>query len=278
MARQKKSNQAKNTDTQSIPLADKLFAVVTQRYENAAESLLPQTNKKQVQAISAYVTANKDKINNLRAITEGDAVAPRGHLISAVFTRLVSRSSLRYVARAAILLVVVATGVTLMNFLGDDTIRIEDELGKSALNSEFGAKGKSVSLRVMRKRKKIGEFTVREGSTLKVVKATVDDSFKTEVAFAGNEADFALKYKGKASVIVNNGPFTAKVKIPQAPNNEVYLRFRELGTALPIGDPEFSIEVIKGNVQIAEIDDDPNFKPYTAGEKVVFTLDDSENL
>ncbi|MBS0619507.1 MAG: hypothetical protein JSR44_15070 [Spirochaetes bacterium] len=278
MARQKNSTKAKTTETLSIPLADQLFAVVTHRYENAAASLLPQTKKKQIQSITGYAAANKDKIAVLQPITEIVEVAPRGHLISAVFTRLVSQSSLRYVARAAVLLVVVVSGLTLMNLLGDDTIRIEDELGKSALNNEFGAKEKSVSLRVMRKRKKIGEFTVREGSTLKVVKASVDGSFKTEVAFAGNEADFALKYKGKASVIVNNGPFSAKVKIPQAPNNEVYLRFRELGTALPIGDPEFSIEVIKGNVQIAEVDDDLNFKPYTAGEKVVFTLDDSENL
>ena len=47
---------------------------------------------------------------------------------------------------------------------------------------------------------------------------------------------------------------------------------------MPVGEPKFSIEVIKGDVQIAEIDDDDNFEQYKAGEKAIFSLSENESL
>ena len=260
----------------SLSVADQLFAITTRKYPNAATEFLPAASQAKAEAIAAYQAQNQAA---LAALDSAAPSEPRkaGRLISATFGRLTAQTTFKIISRAALFVVAIGAGLTLISFLGDDNIRIEDELGKSALNSEFGTQEKPVSLRVMRKRKKIGEFTVAQGSKLRVVKATNDDAFRSEVAFAGTEADFKLKYKGKASVIVNNGPFKAKVKIPQGAENDVHLRFKELGTPMPVGEPKFAIEVIKGDVQIAEVDDD-EFEHYKAGEKAVFSLADSESL
>lgn len=260
-----------------LSMADQLFAITTRKYSQAAAEFLPEADRAKAGAIAAYQAENRAALASL-----DNTVRPEpqkaGRLISATFGRLTAQTTFKIISRAALFVVAIGAGLTLISFLGDDNIRIEDELGKSALNSEFGTQEKSVSLRVMRKRKKIGEFTVAQGSKLRVVKATNGDAFRSEVAFAGTEADFKLKYKGKASVIVNNGPFKAKVKIPQGAENDVHLRFKELGTLMPIGEPKFAIEVIKGDVQIAEVDDDDEFEHYKAGEKAVFSLADSESL
>lgn len=266
-----KSTATKNQARNTLNLGDELFAIATRNYTNPAE-LLPEAAAKKAAAIRDFAQANYAAIAKLSPVTE--AVKPEGKLLTGFF----SFARRNVLARAAVLLVVLGSGFTLINYFGDDAIRIEDESGLNALNNEFGQNEKSVSLRVMRRRHKIGEITVGEGSKLKVVKATNGDTFRSEMAFKGNEADFKLKYKGKASVIVNNGPFKAKVRMPQGQDNDVHLRFKELGQLEPMGEPKFSIEVIKGDVQIAEVDDDDDFEQYKAGEKAIFSLSDSESL
>lgn len=261
-----------------LSMADQLFAISARRYQNAAAEFLPSDSVAQAGAIAAYQANHATALQQLEPVTSV-AAPQKGRLLSATFGRFTAQTTFKIISRAALFVVAIGAGLTLITFLGDDNIRIEDELGKSALNSEFGASEKPVSLHVMRKRKKIGEFTVAQGSKLRVVKASNGDAFRSEVAFAGTEADFKLKYKGKASVIVNNGPFKAKVRIAQGSENDVHLRFKEHGNLLPVGEPKFSIEVIKGDVQIAEVDDD-DFEAYKAGEKAIFSLSpsDSESL
>lgn len=277
MARKTKGNaQVKGN---SLSVADTLFAAATHRYTDAAADFLPAGNAQRTAGIRRFQQQNAAALAKLTPAT----CVPeqkRDNLIRGAFRKITDSRHMKILSRAALLLVAVGTGLTLIGFLGDDSIRIEDEWGKSALNSEFGGNESAVSLRLMRKKKKIGEITVGQGSKLRVVKATNGDAFRSEVAFEGNEADFKLKYKGKTSFIVNNGPFKAKVRIAQNPDNDVHLRFKELGSPMPVGEPQFAIEVIKGDVQISEVDDGDNFEQYKAGEKAVFTLSpsDSENL
>lgn len=275
----KKSTTAKLPGSNTLSVADTLFAIASHKYPNSATEFLPASSARRHQAITMFQQQNAAKIAKLASIT-AEPVAKRVNLLRGVFDRVTEARHMKYFSRAALLLVAFGAGFTLLNFFGDDSIRIVDELGKSALNAEFGGNDNTVSLRMMRKRRKIGEITVGQGSKLRVVKTSNGDSFRSEVAFAGNEADFKLKYKGKASVIVNNGPFKAKVRITQGSENDVHLRFKELGAPLPIGEPKFAIEVIKGDVQIAEVDDGDNFEQYKAGEKAVFTLSpiDTESL
>jgi hypothetical protein len=271
----KQANRAKPATGRGLSVANQLFAITTLKYPNAAAEFLPAGADQK--AIAQFQSENSEKLKSLVPATATEP-AKAGRLLSMTFGRLTAQTTFKIMSRAALFVVAIGAGLTLISFLGDDTIRIEDELGKSAMGSEFGAHEKTVSLRVMRKRKKIGEFTVAQGSKLRVVKATNGDAFRSEVAFAGTEADFKLKYKGRASVIVNNGPFKAKVKIPQGAENDVHLRFREIGNLMPVGEPKFSIEVIKGDVQIAEVDDDDEFEHYKAGEKAIFSLAESESL
>lgn len=261
-----------------LSVAETLFAIATKKYPNAAAEFMP-ANAERAGAIAGFQQANAAKLAALSPAT----VMPetkRDNLIRLAFRAVTESRQMKYLSRAALLLVAFGAGFTLLNFFGDDSIRIVDELGKSALNAEFGGNDNPVSLKVMRKRKAIGEITVGQGSKLRVVRTSNGESFRSEMAFAGNEADFKLKYKGKASVIVNNGPFKAKVRIAQGANNDVHLRFRELGNPMPVGEPKFAIEVIKGDVQIAEVDDGDDFEQYKAGEKAIFTLSpsDSESL
>lgn len=262
----------------SLSVADTLFAIATHRYPDAAAEFLPADAAK-TRAITEFQQANAVKLAALAPATAMPE-AKRDNLIRVAFRAVTEARHMKYLSRAALLLVAFGAGFTLLNFFGDDSIRIVDELGKSALNAEFGGNDNPVSLKVMRKRKTIGEITVGQGSKLRVVRTSNGESFKSEMAFAGNEADFKLKYKGRASVIVNNGPFKAKVRIAQGADNDVHLRFRELGNPMPVGEPKFAIEVIKGDVQIAEVDDGDNFEQYKAGEKAIFTLSpsDSESL
>lgn len=263
----------------TLSVADTLFAITTRKYSQAAVDFLPESDAARVEAISAFQRENAPAIAGLQAVTSEEP-AKRSNIIFVQFRRMAESRYLKYGARAAMLLFLVGAGFVAVNLLGDDSIRIVDELGKSALNAEFGGADNPVSLQLMRKKKKIGEITVSQGSKLRVVKATNGESFRSEMAFAGNEADLKLKYKGKASFIVNNGPFKAKVRIAQSPDNDVHLRFKELGSPMPVGEPKFAIEVIKGDVQIAEVDDGDNFEQYKAGEKAVFTLapEDSEHM
>jgi hypothetical protein len=272
VAQRTKTARTKVTAAHTLSLADQLFAITTRRNPAAAAEYL---NPSRAAAIHEYRSNHSDALGRLNDVASAPAPKDGRRLF---FTSWRNQSALITFARAAVFIAAVGSGITLVNYLTDDTISIEDEQGKSALNNEFGTTDKSVSLHLMRRRSKIGEFTVAQGSTLRVVKATNGDAFRSEVAFAGTEADFKLKYKGKASVIVNNGPFKAKVRIPHGKENDVHLRFKELGSPLPVGEPKFAIEVIKGNVQIAEVDDDDEFEHYKAGEKAVFSLADSESL
>lgn len=265
----------------ALSVADTLFAIATHKYPNAAVEFIPVADTARQRAITEFQQSNAAKLAALIPVTTVMPEVKRDNIIRLVFRSVTESRQMKYLSRAALLLVAFGAGFTVLNFLGDDSIRIVDELGKSALNAEFGGtENHPVSLKVMRKRKAIGEITVGQGSKLRVVKTSNGESFKSEMAFAGNEADFKLKYKGKASVIVNNGPFKAKVRIAQGADNDVHLRFRELGNPMPVGEPKFAIEVIKGDVQIAEVDDGDNFEQYKAGEKAIFTLSpiDSESL
>ncbi|MFO1471305.1 MAG: hypothetical protein U1F27_09730 [Turneriella sp.] len=266
--------RVKPETTGQLSVADTLFAIATKKYPNAAAEFLTTDSAKE-RAIREFQRANAAKLAALSPATVMPE-AKRGNVIRVAFRAVTESRQMKYLSRAALLLVAFGAGLTLLNFFGDDSIRIVDELGKSALNAEFGGNDNPVSLKVMRKRKKIGEITVGQGSKLRVVKTSNGESFRSEMAFAGNEADFKLKYKGKASVIVNNGPFKAKVRIAQGPDNDVHLRFKELGSPLPVGEPKFAIEVIKGDVQIAEVDDGDDFEQYKAGEKAIFTLSPSD--
>jgi hypothetical protein len=266
---------------QDLNLFEQLFAITTGKYAQSATDFLPADKKYNHASIISYQKANASKIAALTPVTEPVyADISRGRTISINFRKSLQWIVTSPVARAAALLIFSGVIITFFNTVNDDSIRIVDESGQNAINNEFGNADKRVSLRVMRKRSKIGEFTVGEGSKLKVVRSSNGETFRSEVAFAGREADFKLKYKGKTSVIVNNGPFKARVRVAQNRNNDIHLRFKELGTPLPSGEPEFSIEVIKGHVQIAEIDDGDDFQPYNAGEKAIFSLtpNDSENL
>lgn len=266
-AKNKSCSVAKD-NAYALSLADQLFIASTLKYTQPEDDFLPALASSRKHAITTWRAKHGAKLQNHTA-------AKVGRLLPGRFGRGVG---LRWAARAAIFIVAVTGSLVLFTHVLDDTIRIEDELGKSAMGSEFGAQGRPVQLSVMRKRHKIGEITVADGSRLKVVKATNGDAFRSEVAFTGTEADFKLKYKGKASVIINNGPFTAKVRMQSGSENDVHLKFRELGSPQPVGEPQFAIEVIKGDVQIAEVDDGDEFEHYKEGEKAIFSLADSESL
>lgn len=267
-AKNKSRSVAKRENASALSLADQLFVACTLQYTQPEDEFLPALSANRRQAMAAWRAENAAKLKGQQAAPEGQVAGGRsGRGIA-----------LRWFARAAVFIAATSGFLYLVNNVLDDTIRIEDELGKSAMGSEFGAQGKPVQLRVMRKRHKIGEITVAGGSRLRVVKATNGDAFRSEMAFAGNEADFKLHYKGKASVIVKNGPFKAKVRIAPGVKNDVHLKFRELPAPEAIGEPQFAIEVIKGDVQIAEVDDGDEFENYKEGERAVFSLEDSESL
>ncbi|HRP68063.1 MAG TPA: hypothetical protein PLY93_00830 [Turneriella sp.] len=273
-ANQRTTNQDRNTKT-TLSLADKLFAITTRNYENSAEKFLPKKHKNKL-AIHDFQRTHKETLTKLEPITTASLPIKETEGKLLTLGRTVARRTMVVMARAALFIIAISAGLTLISYIADDSIRIEDERGKNALNNEIRAKEKAVSLNVMRKRKKIGEFTVAKGSRLRIVKATNGDTFRPEVAFTGESADFKLKYKGKTALIVTNGPFHAKVKIAQGANNDVHLRFKETGTLLPVGEPEFSIEVVKGDVQIAETDDNV-YEEYKTGEQAVFTLSSSDS-
>lgn len=269
-----KSNMVKgpkrNESTQkgeAISLADQLFVAATAKYDHPEKEFLPPLTAQRAAAIAAWRERYRQSPKS--------PAEKKGKLLRGKFGRGVAA---RWGARAALFITAVTGAFFLFTHVLEDTIRIEDELGKSAMGSEFGAEGRPVQLRVMRKRHKIGEITLAHGSRLKVVKATNGDAFRSEMAFSGVEADFKLHYKGRASVIVKNGPFKAKVRIPPESNEGVHLKFRELASPPATKEPQFAIEVIKGNVQIAEIDDGDEFEYYREGEKAIFTYDDSESL
>ncbi|MBV6493937.1 MAG: hypothetical protein LDLANPLL_01961 [Turneriella sp.] len=266
----KKMHSAKDT---TLSLAEKIFAITTHRYINSAKEFLP-TNYANVEQIQKFQHANKDTIASLKPITDRSANKATQQKIL-TYGRTAAQKTMVVMARAALFVVAIGAGLTLISYVADDSIRIEDERGKSALNNEIRAKESAISLNVMRKRKKIGEFTLSKGSRLRIVKASNGDIFRPVVTFDGNEADFKLKYKGKTSLVVSNGPFKAKVKIAQGVNNDIHLRFKESGALLPVGNPKFSIEVVKGDVQIAETEDNI-FEDYSTGEQAVFTLSSSD--
>ncbi len=276
MARHSKTTSAKNAKkAHAISLADQLFAIATRGAVNAGAQLLPEENTARNETIQRFQTENAAKIAALQPITS--VVPDKTRLLTPVVAAWRSVTSVKYFSTAAAMLIAAGTSVLLLSPFAEDSILIEDESGKSALHSEFNANDKSLSLRVMRKRKKIGEITMAQGSRLRVVKTSNGESFRSEMAFAGTEADFKLQYKGKASVIVNNGPFKAKVRMAQGGDHDVHLRFKEMGSPRPVGEPQFEIEVIKGDVQIAEIDDEDDFEQYKAGEKAIFSLTDSDS-
>jgi hypothetical protein len=276
MARSSKiSLTASQAGVHDLSLADQLFAVVTRKTPDAAADLLPENEKMRGAAISAFQKAHSDRLARLTPVTEIEKSSRLLSPVIAVWSRI---GSVKYLSAAAAMVIATGAGLLLFNPFGEDSIHIEDESGQSAMLSEVNANDKSVSLNFMRRRKKIGEITVGQGSRLRVVKASNGEAFRSEVAFAGTEAHFKLQYKGKASVIVNNGPFKAKVRMSQDnQHQDVHLKFKEMGSPLPSGEPQFEIEVIKGNVQIAEVDDEDEFEHYKEGEKAIFSLSDQDS-
>lgn len=265
MAKTPRRSKNRGTGKSPISLADQLFVAATRRYARPEDEFLPPLKPERAAAIAAWRERYHPQSPS----------APESTLLRGKFARGIAA---RWVARAALFIVSVAGALLLFTHVFDDTIRIEDELGKSAMGSEFGAEGRPVQLRVMRKRHKIGEITVAHGSRLKIVKASNGDAFRSEMAFSGVEADFKLHYKGKASVIVKNGPFEAQVRIAPESSGDVHLKFRELPNPLSVKESQFAIEVIKGSVQIAEADEGDEFEHYREGEKAVFSFEDSESL
>lgn len=276
MARSSKISLATRREkVPALPLAHQLFAIATRGTVAAASKFLPKNFQVHSSAISRFQTENAAKLAALQPITAAEP--NKSHLLTPIIAAWQRVTSIRYLATAAGLLIAAGTTVLLLNPFAEDSILIEDESGRSALHSEFNANAKSLSLRVMRKRKKIGEITMAQGSRLRVVKTSNGETFRSEMAFAGTEADFKLRYNGRASVIVNNGPFKAKVRMAQGGDHDIHLRFKEMGSPRPVGEPQFEIEVIKGNVQIAEVDDEAEFEQYKAGEKAIFSLTDSDS-
>jgi hypothetical protein len=276
MARSSKISLAtRRGEPQILPLAEQLFAIATRSTADAASQFLPKKSQVFGNAIRRFQSEHAARLAVLQAITVDEP--KKSHLLTPVVTAWRNITTKKYIATAAVMLIAVGSTVILLNPFAEDSILIEDESGHSALHNEFTANAKSLSLRVMRKRKKIGEITVAQGSRLRVVKASNGESFRSEMAFAGTEADFKLKYKGRASVIVNNGPFKAKVRMAQGGDHDIHLRFKEMGSPRPVGEPQFEIEVIKGNVQIAEVDDENDFEQYKAGEKAIFSFTDSDS-
>jgi hypothetical protein len=265
---------ARKTKLHTLTLADTLFAAATHKIPDAAGQLLPENEKGRIAAITEFQKTHSEKLSQLQPVTEAEKSSSVITPVIGAWTRM---TSVKYLSVAASLVVAVGAGLLLVNPFGEDIIHIEDESGQSAMHSEVSAHEKSISLNFMRKRKKIGEITVGQGSRLRVVKATNGEAFRSEVAFAGTEAHFKLQYKGKASVIVNNGPFKAKVRMAQDHQQDVHLKFKEMGSPLPSGEPQFEIEVIKGNVQIAEVDDEDDFEHYKEGEKAIFSLSDQDS-
>lgn len=258
----------------TLTLADRLFAVATRNIPDAAQDLLPENEKARATAISDFQKTHSERLSHLVPVTE----AEKSSRLLAPFVAAWSRiTTVKYLSAAAAMVIATGAGLLLMNPFVEDGIHIEDESGQSAMHNEVNANEKSVSLSFMRKRKKIGEITVGQGSRLRVVKTSNGEAFRSEVAFAGTEAHFKLQYKGKASVIVNNGPFKAKVRMSQDNHQDVHLKFKEMGSPLPSGEPQFEIEVIKGNVQIAEVDDEDDFEHYKEGEKAIFSLSDQDS-
>jgi len=239
----------KKTVSAKPSLASQTFAIATRHYANPGKDFLPAGHKFDL----TYRAQNATQIDRLAAVTDIHPIAKEGKLLSGFFSSI-KQSTL---ARAAGLLFAVGIGWVTIQSFGDDVLHIEDELGKNALNAEQGHHEKNISLRLMRKKHKVGEITVIQGSKVKIVRAKHGDAF-----------------------VVNNGPFTAKVRFPKGAKNDVHLKLNEQGTLMPIGTPEFAIEVIKGDVQIAEIDDDDDFEHYKAGEKAIFSLspEDRESL
>lgn len=265
---------ARKAKAHTLTLADTLFAAATHKIPDAAGQLLPKNEKARIAAIAEFQNTHSEILSQLKPVTEPEKSSSLISPVVAAWTRI---TSVKYLSVAASLVVAVGAGILLVNPFGEDGIHIEDESGQSAMHSEVNAHEKSVSLNFMRKRKKIGEITVGQGSRLRVVKTSNGEAFRSEVAFAGTEAHFKLQYKGKASVIVNNGPFKAKVRMSQDNHQDVHLKFKEMGSPLPSGKPQFEIEVIKGNVQIAEVDDEDDFEHYKEGEKAIFSLSDQDS-
>jgi len=266
---------ARTTKVHNLTLGDQLFAIATQKTANAATQLLPENEKARAAAITAYQETHGDRLSRLTPVTE---IERSSRLLSPVIAVWLRMGSIKYLSAAAAMVIATSAGLLLFHPFGEDTIHIEDESGQSAMLNEVNANDKSVSLNFMRRRKKIGEITVGQGSRLRVVKTSNGEAFRSEVAFAGTEAHFKLQYKGKASVIVNNGPFKAKVRMSQDNHHQdVHLKFKEMGSPLPSGEPQFEIEVIKGNVQIAEVDDEDEFEHYKEGEKAIFSLSDQDS-
>ena len=128
--------RVKPETTGQLSVADTLFAITAQKYPNAAAEFLPADAAKE-RAIGEFQRANAAKLAALSPATVMPE-AKRGNLIRVAFRAVTESRQMKYLSRAALLLVAFGAGLTLLNFFGDDSIRIVDELGKSALNAEFG--------------------------------------------------------------------------------------------------------------------------------------------
>ena len=264
------------TRKKSMPLslAEQIFAIVTKSYVSSAKEFLP--NQKQAntrnKAIEAYQQDKKMAMQNLTWITEP---------IVSIKQKILQFSIFRHIAVAAVSLLIVGATVWVWHSLTSEMIELFDDHGQNALNRDIDAGDTDVSLRVLNRKRSIGEIKIEPGSRIRIVKATNSDMFRSELHFSGNSAEIRLRTKGKASVLIKNGPFHARVRVPESKDKEVRLRLSEEKIdGMPPANPTFSIEVIQGNVHIAEIDDAENILPFGKGEKAIFTetLPDRESL
>ncbi|MCX7632299.1 MAG: hypothetical protein N2Z22_03075 [Turneriella sp.] len=242
---------------ETIPLADQLFVAATLRYEQPEKELLPPLPESRLREIARWREQYRQ------------GMASHSPEVGGVLWR--------WFLRVAIFLVAVGGAFVLFQQFADDTIRIVDESGQSALGSELQADHNPVRLRLLRRRHKIGEITITRGTRIRVVRASNGDSLRSELAISG-KADLKLQYQGGASVVVNSGYFKANVRIPQSAGQGIHLRIS--AEELPPHEvPQLAIEVLSGSVQIAEADNGDEFEHYHAGEKAIFSLEeDSENL
>jgi len=267
-------SQAARKRPRPLSLAEQIFAIVTRSYVSSAKEFLPDEKQSKIRAslIEEYQHDKKTVIQSLSSITEPLVVFKQKILQLSIF---------RHIAVAAVSLLIVGAAGWVWHSLTSEMIELFDDHGQNALNRDIDAGDTDVSLRVLNQKRSIGEIKIEPGSRIRIVKATNGDMFRSELYFSGNSAEIRLRTKGRASVLIKNGPFNARVRVPESKGKEVHLRLSEEKIdGMPPANPTFSIEVLQGNVQIAEVDDADNILRFDKGEKAIFTetLPDRESL
>src|SRR5262245_60920468 len=125
-ARAKKVTRKNPVAREGLSVANQLFAITTRRYSNAAAAFLPEGKTNPAVEISNYQAAHAAQLKNIVNATATEA-EKSGKLLSGTFGRLTAQTTFKILSRAALFVVAIGAGLTLVSFLADDTIRIEDE-------------------------------------------------------------------------------------------------------------------------------------------------------